>query len=418
MSKQRPHVLYVAEFSTGGSIESLLTLVGGLDKTAFRATILFYKMPDLRICERVERAGAEIKSIYPRSSDRATSGELKKRNLQAKVRRLFGRRVEYAYQSLKYGLEYARFRLPTYRAILEQLQAIQPDIVHFNAEVVSDTPGIQAARAFGVPSISHVRVFGDVTYLSVLICSRVSAFICISAAVRDYLVDRGIDEERCIVIANAVDLARFNEIETTPAAIREEFGWDDTDKVIALVGRIVDWKGQDFFIRAIADARKTDASIRGLIVGDDSGSGRTADYIAGLRSLIEELDLGDSLRFSGHRTDVPNIMKSADAVICASSKPEPFGRVIIESMAVGTPVIATDAGGAAEIIENDINGMLVPIRNSDAMAAAVLRLTSDEALAESIRSAGLRSVTDHYTVATHVGRISEIYQEILGAQPK
>lgn len=418
MSERRPHILYVAEFSTGGSIESLLTLISGLDKTAFQATVLFYRMPDPRTCARVKRAGAEIKAIYPHSSDVATSGELKKRNLQAKVRRLFGRRGEYAYQSLKYAVEYARFRLPTYRAILEQLQLIQPDIVHFNAEVVSDTPGIQAARACGIPSISHVRVFGDVTYLSVLICSRVSAFICISAAVRDYLVDRGIDEKRCIVVPNAVDLEQFNESETTPAPVREEFGWSSTDKVIALVGRIVDWKGQDFFVRAIADARKTNTSIRGLIVGDDSGSGRTADYIAGLRSLIDELGLGDSVRFSGHRTDVPNIMKSADAVICASSKPEPFGRVIIESMAVGTPVIATDAGGATEIIEDGSNGMLVPIRNSEAIAAAVLRLTRDEALAETIRSAGLRSVMDQYTVAKHVGRISEIYQETLGAQPK
>ena len=418
MSERRPHILYVAEFSTGGSIESLLTLVGGLDKDVFRPTVLFYKMPDPATCERVERAGAEVKSIYPRGSDKVTSGELKKFNLQAKIRRLFGRRVEYAYASIKYALEYARFRLPTYRAILEQLQAIRPDIVHFNATVVSDTPGIQAARACGIPSISHVREFGRVTYLSVLICRRVKAFVCISAAVRDYLVDRGIDEQRCIVVPNAVDLERFSITETTAAPIREEFGWHDADRVIALVGRIVGWKGQDFFIRAIADARRTDASIRGLIVGDDSGRDGAADFIAGLRSLIEELDLGDSVRFSGHRSDIPNIMKSADAVICASSKPEPFGRVIIESMAVGTPVIATDAGGASEIIENGVNGMLVPIRNSDAIAKAILRLTRDNALAETIRSAGLRSVTDHYTVARHVDRISEIYRNILGSQQK
>ena len=78
MSERRPHILYVAEFSTGGSIESLLTLIGGLDKDMFRLTVLFYKLPDPTTCERVERAGADVRSIYPRGSEKVISKELKK----------------------------------------------------------------------------------------------------------------------------------------------------------------------------------------------------------------------------------------------------------------------------------------------------------------------------------------------------
>jgi glycosyltransferase involved in cell wall biosynthesis len=418
MPKQRPHILYVAVYSTGGSIESLLTLIGGLDKTAFRATVLFYRMPDPEVCERVKRAGADVLAISRGGSAKTSEKRPIRLNMQSSVRRALGRRIEYAYASLKYALHYIRFNLPTYRAIREQLQIIEPDLVHFNNTVISDTPGIHAARACGIPAISHVRTFGELTQLSVSIARSVKVFICISTAVRDHLVKCGIDAERCVVIPNAVDLDRFDDAETAAAPIREEFGWNSTDKVFALVGRLVSWKGQEYFIRAIAKARASDSSIRGLLVGDDVETGERDQFVAAIHSLIEELNVGDAIGFTGHRTDVPNIMKAADVVVCASSKPEPFGRVIIESMAVGTPVIATDAGGVTDIIDDGKNGILVPIMNSDAMAEAMLQVTNDVEFERAIRAAGLRSVADQFTVAMHVGRISEIYQDTLGAQPK
>lgn len=416
MSTRRTHILYVTEFSTGGSIESLLTLIGGLDKGEFRATVLFHLMPDSAICERVETAGAEVVCINPRGPAKREYRKPKRLNMQLRLRRRLGERIEYVYASIKYAFYYARSRLPVYRAIREQLQKIRPDLVHFNNTVIADTPGIHAARTCGIPAVAHVRNFGEVTYLSVVISRSIRTFICISTAVHDYLVSRGVDEKHCIVIPNAVDLERFSHAETMPAPIREEFGWSETDKVIAMVGRIVSWKGQRYFIRAIAEARKSDASIHGLIVGDDFETGERDDYIFNLKSLIEELDLGDAIRFAGHRSDIPNVMKAADVVVCASSKPEPFGRVIIESMAVGKPVIATDAGGATDIIDNGVNGLLVPIRNSDAMAEAMVRLIRDNDFSNTIRSAGLQSVADRYTVAKHAERVSDIYRNVLELQ--
>ena len=132
------------------------------------------------------------------------------------MRRRLGDRIEYAYASVKFAFYYVRSRLPVYRAIRDKLREIKPDLVHFNNTVIADTPGIHAARTCGIPTVAHVRNFGDVTYLSVRICKRVKAFICISTAVRDYLVHRGIDKQRCIVIPNAVDLERFSATATMP----------------------------------------------------------------------------------------------------------------------------------------------------------------------------------------------------------
>jgi len=413
MSRSRTHILYIAEFSTGGSVESLLCLVGGLDKQAFKATVLFYTMPDPAICDRFEATGASITSLYPHHSSEGAPRDLKKLSLQTKIRNIFGQRIERIYESLKFAVRFLRFRLSIFRAICRKISQIQPDLVHLNNGADTDTPGILAARARKIPSVCHVRTFGKVTYLGVAAARSVRVFLCISTAVREQLISYGIESSRCIVIPNAVDTQQFNESDVSMADTRTEFDWDKSDKVFALVGRVVSWKGQDFFIQAIADARKADSSIRGLIVGDGESSESGAAYMARLRSLINELGLDDSVKFTGHRTDIPNIMKASDAVICASSLPEPFGRVIIESMAVGTPVVATNAGGATDIVSNGVNGVLVPVRDSKSLADAVLQLSRDNELVQKLRSAALQTVLDRYTVKRHVSQICDVYRSVL-----
>ncbi len=415
MSRTPTHILYIAEFSAGGSVESLLCLVGGLDKQAFKATVLFYTMPDPSVCDRFRASGASVTSLYPHGSDEGARAQrdLKKINLQSKIRSVFGHRVERFYESLKLTVHFLRFRLPIYKAIRHSISETRPDLVHVNNGVVTDMPGILAARAFRIPTICHVRTLRKLTYPSIAAARSVSVFLCISNAVRERLVEQGIESSRCIVIPNAVDSERFGESAISAAGIRTEFGWEDSDKVFALVGRVVSWKGQDFFIQAIAEARKTESSIRGLIVGEGDATPENDAYVGKLRSMVSDLGLDDSIKFTGHRSDIPSIMKASDAVVCASSLPEPFGRVIIESMAVGTPAIATDAGGATDIITDGENGILVPIQDDAALAQAMLRLSRDSDFVQELRSEAMLTVADRYTVTRHVDQVCGIYESVL-----
>jgi glycosyltransferase involved in cell wall biosynthesis len=418
MPPSRTHVLYIAEFSTGGSVESLLCLVGGLDKTEFQATVLFYSMPDDRTCARFESASAAVRSLYPYQSPKGAPKDHRKLGIQSRIRTTFGRRGERFYESLKYIWYFQRFLRPIFKDIRTQLHQIQPDLIHLNNGAGSDTPGIRAAHTHGIPAVCHIRTLGNVSYPSVVAARAVVTFLCISNAVRNRLLEFGIKSDRCIVVPNAVDLDQFDDTDISTADLRSEFDWDDSHKIFALVGRVVSWKGQDFFIRAIAEGRRTDKSIRGLIVGSGEASASNEAYVKGLHSLVSELELDGIVRFTGHRSDVPNIMKSSDAVICASSLPEPFGRVIIESMAVGTPAVATDAGGATDIITDGVDGLLVPIQDAGALAQAMLRLSSDQALVRKLRKAALQTVADHYTVRQHVTQICAIYRTVLDSQQK
>ena len=413
MSGHRTHVVYIAEYSTGGSIESLLTLVAGLDKREFRTTVLFYRLPDESTHKRIQDAGAEITSLYPSASNSAARRQLKKYNLQSKVRKYFGRRIERAYSSLKFMIYFARFRRSIYRDLCRKLGTMQPDLAHLNTGIANDTPAALATRRRRIPTVGHVRDLDELTYLSIRAARSVRMFICISSAVRDNLVKHGISPEKTIVVPNAVDLTRFDSSNVRPADMRSEFGWDHSDAVFVLAGRIVSWKGQDDFIRAIAIARQGDHSIRGLIVGEGDQSEESDAYISRLKKTIVDLGIDDSVKFSGHRRDIPELMKSADGVVCPSSSPEPFGRVIIESMAVGTPVIATAAGGATDIITDGMNGLLVPPKDSPALAAGLLRLTNEPEVSARLCSRALLAVKDRYSVGQHVRSICEIYRSVL-----
>ncbi|MGI9205100.1 MAG: glycosyltransferase, partial [Woeseiaceae bacterium] len=200
MSERLLHILYIAEFSTGGSVESLLCLVGGLNKSRFKATILFYSMQDERTCRRFESAGARLHSLYPHSTGNERSPELRKLNLQAKIRRMFGPRVERYYETVKFALHFFRFRMPIYKALCQHISDVAPDLIHLNNGVDSDTPGILAARKCKVPAVCHLRTIAGLTHLHVAASRSVKAFLCISNAVRDKAVSQGVNGQRCMVV--------------------------------------------------------------------------------------------------------------------------------------------------------------------------------------------------------------------------
>jgi Glycosyl transferases group 1 len=135
-------------------------------------------------------------------------------------------------------------------------------------------------------------------------------------------------------------------------------------------------------------------------------------YVSGLRALCQELGVSDAVHFAGERDDVPDVLRALD-VLLVPSWTEPFGRVVIEGMAMGIPVIATTEGGPAEIIEHGETGLLVPPREPDLWAEEAERL-----LAAPQRRAALaaraRERAAEYAVERHVERLLAVYREVLG----
>jgi glycosyltransferase involved in cell wall biosynthesis len=200
---------------------------------------------------------------------------------------------------------------------------------------------------------------------------------------------RGMRPRRPVTtIHNAVDFpddSRLSHEAEQARRLRCELGWAD-NPVVALVGRLQAWKGQETFLRAAALLSQRMPSARFLVVGG-AILGWEGDYEARLRALARDLELDEHVRFVGHQREVGPWYSAADAVVNASVD-EPFGLVILEAMVRRKPIVATRSGGIPEIITHGREGLLVTPNDPRQMADAVQQALSDEALALELGSRG------------------------------
>jgi len=177
---------------------------------------------------------------------------------------------------------------------------------------------------------------------------------------------------------------------------------------IGLIGRISPWKGQHIFLQAAARVCQNFPEARFFIVG--SALFGEAEYDRKVRSLTEDLGISNLVTFTGFRKDVQNMIADMDLIVHASTTGEPFGQVIIEGMAAGKPVIATDGGGVPEIVEDGKTGILVPMGDVQAMADAIRRMLADPALAADMGARGRERVRDHFTIEHKARKVEAVYQ--------
>jgi glycosyltransferase involved in cell wall biosynthesis len=167
------------------------------------------------------------------------------------------------------------------------------------------------------------------------------------------------------------------------AVLRRSLGWYGSP-LVGIVGRLQRWKAQHVFLRAAALVAARIPETRFVVVG---GAEPGDPYPRRLRALARKLGLGGLVYFAGHQEDVAPWLDALDVTV-HTTEGEPFGLVLVESMALGTPVVATAVGGPTEIVEDGRSGLLVPPGEPEATAAAVLRVLTDGPLARRLAAGG------------------------------
>ncbi|HEY4688484.1 MAG TPA: glycosyltransferase family 4 protein, partial [Anaerolineae bacterium] len=217
----------------------------------------------------------------------------------------------------------------------------------------------------------------------------------------------------------------YNGIDTTAApgnrsAFRRQFGIDPDALVVAHVGRLARWKGQDVFARAAARIAPTFPDARFMLVGtfaeDDEARGELgggAAYEAELRQLAGSSGLGNSLIFAGHQDNMADVYAGIDLLIHSSTRPEPFGRVIIEAMSASLPVIASAHGGPAEIVEDGVTGLLVPPGESNRLAQVMSGLLNDAPRRQAMGSAARQRACERFDIRQQVEAVQSIYLNVI-----
>ncbi len=188
--------------------------------------------------------------------------------------------------------------------------------------------------------------------------------------------------------------------------------------LLGVVGQLSPWKGQDTAIGALALLRDQGVDAHLLLVGSAvfvAPSTRLDNeaYVARLHDLVTRLGLGDRVSFLGERSDVPEIMRALD-VLLSPSVQEPFGRAVIEAMAMEVPVIATTVGGPAEIVTDGVQGYLRPPGEPRAWAQAVAMLVADPELAADMGRRGRERVLEAFTTEQHARVVVDIYRQVVG----
>jgi glycosyltransferase involved in cell wall biosynthesis len=287
----------------------------------------------------------------------------------------------------------------------------RPTVVHANS-IRAGLFAIPAAWRL-TPVVVHCRdalprgLAGTCVRASVL--AGAVQVIAISRHVADNLAGPTWAERGVTVVDNAVDLARFDPGEFPPAQCRESLGID-ADLVLSVIAQITPWKGQDLAIRALAElcARGRRAVL--LVAGEAKFVSAATRYDNGgfeadLKALVTTLELGDCVRFLGERSDPERILGASDVLLVPSTE-EPFGRTIIEAMAMGVPVAATDIGGPPEILSDGVGGLTVAAREPSAWADTIEHLA---ARAPERRTAARPAAERRFSRERHVAAVLAVY---------
>jgi glycosyltransferase involved in cell wall biosynthesis len=211
-------------------------------------------------------------------------------------------------------------------------------------------------------------------------------------------------------VHNGIDLAHFDS-EVDGGKIRSEFKVSKDTKLIGTVGHLAPLKGFEELIEATTKVTREGFNIKLAIVGEAIYP-NSQIYKQNLLSLVYSKGLKDKIIFTGYRENIPELLASFDLFVLPS-RSEGFGRVNLEAMAMGKPVVSTNVGGIPEVVLDGVTGILVAPGNPKDLAHGILRMLSDSHLRESMGQEGRRRVEEHFTLQAHVQRIERIYAEVL-----
>lgn len=239
----------------------------------------------------------------------------------------------------------------------------------------------------------------------------VAAVIAVSDSVRESVIERAqIPPERVHTIPNWIDPQRFQPIDRDAA--RGLFRLHGS-VVVACVGQITEAKGQEEFVRAASRVGQRRPDVEFVIVGEEQSDGKP--FTNHLVRLARELGLGERIKFMGYVRHIPELLAAVDVVVVPSWD-EGFSLVTIEALAARRAVLASNVGGIAGIIKDNVTGLLFPPRDASALTDKLLYMVSDAPLRERLAAQGQRDVYTRFGREQIIDRIESLYSSVLSAR--
>lgn len=302
------------------------------------------------------------------------------------------------------------------RKCAKYLRVQEIDIVHTH-DFYTNVFGMAAATLAGVKvrvaskrETSGMRSRGQ-DVVEKLAFDRAHAIVVNSESVSRYLHERGIRSSKMNLIYNGLDLTRFEAREISDPSFREMYRLPlrGSERFITLVANLRhDVKNIPMLLRAVRAVVSQHPDTHFIVAGE-------GELESELRAAAENLGVAGNVHFIGRCTDVPLLLKSSYACVL-TSKAEGFSNSILEYMAAGKPVVATNVGGAAEAVVDGSSGYLIPSEDDETLAAKLNDLLSDEGKANQFGAEGRRIVVKKFSENSQLQNTIQLYNSLLDDQ--
>lgn len=391
--KSRKRLLFVEsnlDGTIGGSYFSLFFLVNGLDKTFFDPLVVFEAYNELIPC--FLESGIRVIAL--------TSSKPLRKNRGSLLVRIANRAMA-SINSITIGFQHYRF-----------IRREKIDLLHIN-NGSGAFMWLIAAKIARVPCVTHQRAMITDAFILRLALRCFNSVICISEAVRSSFKNANLDKLPLVTIHNALDPFAV-KVTRTSVEIRQVLGIESTKKLVGIVANIQRWKGQDVVIHAINNILQDCPDIVCLLIG--ALSPNEADDIKfdlELQKLIHDNNLSEHVIMTGYCPDVANFMNALEIVIHASVSPEPFGRVLLEGMALRKPIIACRAGGVTEIVVDGETGLLYNPGDIQDLSDCLRTLYHDPKKCNEMGEAGYSRLVKQFNIKQNISATQDIYLSLL-----
>jgi len=293
------------------------------------------------------------------------------------------------------------FSFKKIKEIFDIIKLNNIDIVHCNASSSRETfYSLIASKIAKIPFMWHVRIADKEIITDIIFSLFADKIIVISEFVKERFF---IFKNKIEVVYNGVDLKHFSDL-SARRKIREEFGIKEDEILVGNIGRLDKWKRQDVFLKTAKLLVEKNKNFKFIIVGD----GKELDN---LEKLARKLNIENKVIFTGFRDDVSEVLSAFDIFLHTAER-EHFGRVIIEAMAKGIPIVACASGGIPEIIKNNFSGILFDKLNPEDISNRILEIIDNSEFRKKVLISAKEEVKK-FSVLKHVEHIEKIYLYLL-----
>ncbi len=287
-------------------------------------------------------------------------------------------------------------------------------ILHTNISLI--ITGAIAARLMGIKNVWHIREIITQGIIRKVLAWFIYCFsdkiIVTSEAVKTSFFRKRKTSKKIIRIYEGIADDQ-SDVQREAEKIRREYNLDQKLYIVGSIGRITPWKGQDDFIAAASIVLKERQDVRFFVVGGIYPKGiRQVLFRNKLIRMAKKLKIDNKIIFTGFRENVSGFMGVFDIFVLPSKKPEPFGTVILEAMAMAKPVIATNIGGSPEMIKKN-QGILVSPRAPEKIAQAIIELLKDDKKRIIFGNAAKEEVKKSFNIGAFRQQISRLYEDVL-----